>query len=182
METKTPTISLLEQLVKTGSENVHLGRFIAGVAYALEQYERLAAIVPKQDRSDEFYSDETLQLLSSIRRPVEPPANWLRGFFYNAAIMRLDAAWERSLRVILRDTTDANGPTLYAQLLPTEPTLPAYESSIFKQVRKEVNALKHKLEGASEDIREKPEVVQQGLEELLALLERRVISPLNDRL
>lgn len=172
----TRTASVLEQLAKAGSEHVHLCRFIAGVAYALDRYGRLAAVAPKQERSDEFYADETLQLLMAMSRAVDPPANWLRGFFYNAAIMRLDAAWERSLRTILRDTTGANGRTLYGRLRDAEPTLPAYNDSVFKQVRKEVNALKHRDQGASEDIREKPEVVQQGLKELLTLLERSIIT------
>ncbi len=91
----------LTQLAGSDVEHVHLGRFIGGVMYALEEYHRLATAVPKQPRSNQFYSDELNHLLSAIQGAVAPPPNWLRGFFYNAAVMRLDAAWERSLRVIL---------------------------------------------------------------------------------
>ena len=168
---------VLAELTGPDAERIHLGRFISGVVYALQQYERLAIAAPKKTQSNEFYQNELMGLLIALQGGVAPPSNWLRGFFYNAAIMRLDAAWERSLLVVLRDTSKkANGPELYKKLCQSEPTLPDYDNSIFKQVRREVNALKHNDEGPSEDIREEPAILRKGLEELLSLLKRRVIS------
>jgi hypothetical protein len=142
--------------------------------YALEEYDRLATAAPKQTQTDSFYSNELKQLLSAIQDGEAPPPNWLRGFFYNAAVMRLDAAWERSLRVILKDTTKkGNLRELYNKLRGSEPTLPEYDDSICNQVRNEVNDLKHQDKGPSEDIRENPEVLREGLKQLLDLLNRR---------
>jgi len=167
--------SILTRLADSDAEHIHLGRFIGGVVYALEEYDRLALVAPKEPKSDKFYSDEVQNLLSSIQGGVNPPANWLRGFFYNAAVMRLDAAWERSIRVILRDNNKkSNGPGLYKKLCRSEPALSEYNDSMFKRVRKEVNALKHEHQGPSVDIRENPEVLREGLEQLLGLLKRRV--------
>ena len=95
----------LTQLAGSDDKYVHLVRFICGVIYDFEEYTRLETDAPKQAQSDKFYSNELKHLMSAIQGAVAPPPNWLRGFFYNAAVMRLDAAWERSLRVILQDTT-----------------------------------------------------------------------------
>ncbi len=90
--------------------------------------------------------------------------------------MRLDAAWERSLRIILQDTTTQSLKDLYKKLRESEPALPEYDNSVCRQVREEVNALKHQAKGPSDDIREKPKVLRDGLEQLLSLLNRRVNS------
>ena len=168
---------VLAELAGPDAERIHLGRFIGGVVYALQQYEHLAIATPKEIQSDEFYQNEFMGLLRALQGGLAPPSNWLRGFLYNAALMRLDAAWERSLLVVLRDTSKkANGPELYKKLCQSEPTLPDYDNSIFKQVRRELNALKHKAEGPSGDIREEPAILRTGLEDLLSLVKRRVIS------
>lgn len=164
----------LTQLGKSDAQHVHLYRFVWGVLYALEEYERLATIAPKQTQSDQSYSDEFKHLQKAFQDSVAPPPSWLRGFFYNAAVMRLDAAWERSLRVILNKTTmKGNLEELYKCLRTKEPTLPEYEQAICKQVRAEVGFLKHQDTGPSEDMRERPEVVRDGLKQLVDLLHRK---------
>jgi hypothetical protein len=152
--------------------------FIAGVMYALEEYNRLATVAPKQKQTESFYSKELEHLLSAVQDAKALPTNWLRGFFYNAAAMRLDAAWERSLRVILKDSTKKrNLRKLYNKVRGSKPSLPEYDDSICNQVRNEVNDLKHQDKGPSEDIRENPEVLREGLKQLLDLL-----NPRNDSL
>jgi hypothetical protein len=126
----------LTQIIGSDSAHVHLGRFIAGVMYALAEYDRLATVAPKQRQTDSFYSNELKHLLSAIQDAEAPPPNWLRGFFYNAAVMRLDAAWERSLRVILKDPTKkGNLKKLYNKVRGSRPTLPEYDDSICNRVR-----------------------------------------------
>jgi hypothetical protein len=164
--------SILIRLAASSSERVHLGRFIAGVFYAIEEYDRLAIVAPKQTQTGEFYSQELLDVLSAIESPTPPPTNWLRGFFFNAAIMRLDAAWERALRIILSDTSkNSKGPDLYNRVYGVG----AYTGSIFERIRTEVSALKHNIEGPKEDIREKKEVLLDGLAELLNLVKERFL-------
>ena len=88
--------------------------------------------------------------------------------------MRLDAAWERSLRVILQDTTKKNHNLkyFYDKLRKNERDLPEYGNSICKLVRDEVNGLKLQDKGPLEDIREKPKVLREALEQLLILLKK----------
>ena len=163
----------LRRLMHDAPEHIHLWRFIAGVAYAMEQYERLAVLSPKVDRSDQFYVDQTLSVLENLNTGAEPERDWLRGFFYNAGLMRLDAAWERSLRTILGKK--GAGPTLYNFLRADDPALPEYKSSLFGSVREEVNALKHDEKGAPEELRERSNVQRESLWQLLALLELKFV-------
>lgn len=163
--------AVLLELASSDPKNVHLYRFIGGVLYALEEYDRLATTAPKLAQSDRLYSDELTHLLKDFSAP---PPNWLRGFFYNAAVMRLDAAWERALRVLLNDTTtQGNLKSLYDKLPKADLSLPEYNNAICNTVRLEVNALKHTDTGPSEAMREKPEVLQDGLKQLLDLLHQR---------
>jgi len=166
----TEMSAVLSQLARSDPKNIHLYRFIGGVLYALGEYDHLATMETKQAQSDQFYSDE---LQSLLKDSDSPPLNWLRGFFYNAAVLRLDAAWERSLRVLLDGTTKGDLRELYNKLRNKEQFLhlPEYDKAPCKLVREEVNDLKHQVAGPSEDMRERPEVVKDGLKQLLDLLQ-----------
>jgi len=163
--------SILTQLAASGAEQLHLSRFIAGVIYALEEYERLTIISPKRLQTDQFFSEELQNLLNSIESTLPPP-NWLRGFFYNAAIMRLDAVWERTLRIILIDDRfEVDGSDLYERVFVNQ----KYYGSIFHHMRTEVNHLKHRFGGLPNAVRENPTVLRDGLTELLSLVKQRLI-------
>ncbi len=69
----------LTQLADSDAKYVHLGRFIGGVMYALEEYTRLETAAPKQTQSDKFYSNELKHLMSAIQGAIAPPPDWLRG-------------------------------------------------------------------------------------------------------
>lgn len=170
---QTDAISTLENLISNSPEHIHLWRFIAGAVFALQTYDNLAERWSKSEQSDEFYAQEALDVLSSLRSNTTPSANWQRGFFYNAAVMRLDAAWERSLRIILAEPNDGDGPGLYERLRSMEAGMAAYDDSRFSRVRKEVNGLKHQVQGAREAIREQPEILRGCLQDLLVLIARR---------
>jgi hypothetical protein len=166
----------IEKLIKSKEDHIHLWRFLSGAVFALKKYDHLAATWPKSNEPDETYKEEALKALASIQANTEPPGPWLRGFFYNAAVMRLDAAWERSIRVILAYSRQWDGaPRLYGRLRKIDPDLPKYDKSRFKLVRDEVNALKHAKHGASEQDREKPEILHGALEDLLVLLHRKFL-------
>jgi hypothetical protein len=159
---------VLERLSARAPQHGHLWRFLAGAIYAIRRYEAL----PLRSQSagdDAFYAEELARLVAAFRGGVEPPSSWLWGFYYNAAVMRLDAVWDRSLRIMVG--THADGPSLYRLLRKAKPAIPAYEASSFSQLRREVNKLKHQPEGAPEAIRHRPKVVTDALEELVTLLE-----------
>ena len=158
-------VAVLNRLTRSSPRHIHLWPFLSGVAYALDEYDGLAASAPKGKMTDEAYLQETLAVLAAVGTGVAPPTNWLRGFIYNAAITRLDAGWERSLRAILGDGSKTNGRTLYNKVRTSvAPQLPPYSSSSFKAVRDEVNGLKHYQEGAPEAIRENPTVLRGGFQ------------------
>jgi len=167
----------LQELIQKKEDHIHLWRFVAGVVFALDHYDLLSKRYPSSAKP-RSYKSESLNLLRAISAGAEPPGNWQRGFFYNSAIMRLDAAWERSIHAILNspETKQLSAKQLWRDLRRIEPSLPAYDKSKFKPVRDEVNALKHDVGGAPEPIRERPDVLREGLEALLLLLERRFLS------
>ena len=174
---QTDAISALETLIHNAPEHIHLWRFIEGAVFALQSYDDLAVRSSKSEQTDEFYRNEAVEMLMNLRSNTPPPPNWLRGFFYNAAVMRLDAAWERSMRIILAEPNDGDGPGLYERLRHTKAGMAAYDDSRFSRVRKEVNALKHQGQGARDAIREQPEVLRGCLQDLLVLLERNFPKP-----
>ena len=146
-------------------DHFHLWRFLAGALYAYSRY--CAAGTEVGERTDAFYRAEARTVLEALRHNVDPPGTWQRGFFYNAAIMRLDAAWERSLQILLNQSR-GKGPALYEALQSQVESLPPYEESAFRAVRREVNALKHQPKGAPEGLRENPMAIKNGITVLLA--------------
>ena len=170
--------SVLDRLMNNKEEHIHLWRMIAGAVFAVKKYNDLKSTWPKSDQTNEFYKAEALEVLTSIQANTEPPGSWLRGFYYNAAVMRLDAAWERSIRIILSYSRQRDGaPELYKRLRKIESHLPKYNKSQFRLIRDEVNALKHAKHGAAEQIRERPEILDGALEDLLTLLDKRFSNP-----
>lgn len=162
-------LDILDNLAAQAPKHVHLWRFVAGTVFALQRYETIhPASAPTA------YEAETSELLGALRRGDNPPPLWLKGFFYNAALMRLDAAWERGLRVLLNvdEKERLDGPKLYERLLVTTPSLPVYKDSAFCAVRIEVNNLKHRAGGVDEPW-EKPVVLHEGLNALVLLLRDR---------
>jgi len=168
MENKQADI--IARLAVHGGDHLHLSRLIAGVVYALEEYNRLAILAPKEPQTDQYYLDELQHLLSVFQSAAGPPNNWLRVFFYNDGILRLDAAWEWTLRIIKKDVK-TSARVLYNKIFVYE----TYTGSIFQQVRTEVNVLKHDFRGLLEEIRENPAILSEGLVQLLSLVKQRLI-------
>lgn len=163
-----------QRLVANVPELVHSWRFLAGVLYALDQYYQIADRSPRPELTDERYLEETMELLSCIKEGQFPAENWLRAFFYNAAVMRLDAAYERFFRACLSEgSKNMKGPKLYKKIRMKFPSCFPYEEfkdSPFGQIRKEVNSLKHDPGGADASQRELPDVLHSAMKELVAFL------------
>ena len=64
---KADATSILDELVSDVPDHIHLWRFIAGVAFALERYDDLASRWPKSDQSDEHCKQETTKVLTCVR-------------------------------------------------------------------------------------------------------------------
>lgn len=169
-------------------ELVHTWRFLAGVAYALNQYYQITYHYPPTKIADENeYIQETDDVLSHILEKEHPNRNWLRGFYYNASVMRLDACYERIFKAYLgislnnkeeskcssRGKNKIDGPYLYKKIRHDFSSLfseEQYQKSNFGKVRHEVNSLKHCEGGADLAEREQPELFHRALTELVAFL------------
>ena len=175
-------------------ELVHCWRFLTGVVYALNQYYQITNRYPFTKVADENeYIQETDDVLTSILDNQPPKESWLRGFYYNAALMRLDAAYERLFKAYLdgnlikkeeRKCTSCgkdkiDGPYMYKKIRDDFSSLfpeKEYQESNFGKVRGEVNSLKHYVGGADLTEREQPELLHRALTELVAFLMDSIVS------
>lgn len=175
-ENHTDLLDVVQSIKKSISdvpELVHSWRFLSGVVYALNQYYQVTNHCPATKIDDGNIIQETDDVLSRISEKEQPSRNWLRGFYYNAGIMRLDACYERIFKAYLgREENKINGPDLYENirqdfslLFPEE-----YKESNFGKIRHEVNSLKHFMGGADSAEREQPELLYRALTELVAFI------------
>ncbi len=158
-------------------ELVHCWRFLAGVIYALLRYAEISSCSSSESISDEkAYIQEMDIVLTSILNNETPKENWQKGFYYNAALMRLDAAYERFFKAYL-GRQGMDGPKLYKEIRDKFSSLfpKEFEDSNFGKVRHEVNSLKHYVGGADLTEREQPEILQQALIELVAFLKNPIV-------
>ncbi len=164
----------LQHLLTEVPELVHSWRFLTGVVYALQQYYQIVDRCPRQNLPDKEYIEETTKVLSLIKEERLPDDNWLRGFFYNAAVMRLHAAYERFFKVYLSpDFDEQHGDVLYKEIqkkFPSSFPKGRYEDSLFGEIGHEVNSLKHFPGGVDLLEREQPDLLHQGLTKLVAFL------------
>ena len=196
-----PALSNLVQSIKKSFSDipglVHSWRFLAGVVYALEQYYQIADHYPPTMITDEKeYIRETDDVLAHILEKYYENRNWARGFYYNAAVMRLDACYERIFKAYLGSFNNEeeskclmcgrnkiDGPFLYKKISRDFSLLfseKQYENSNFGKIRKEVNSLKHYEGGADLTEREQPELLHRALVELVAFItDPKVTEELN---
>jgi len=190
-------VQSIKECLSDVPELVHTWRFLAGVVYALNQYYQVTDYYPDTTIDDEKeYIEETDGILSNILEKEYPNRNWLRGFYYNAGLMRLDACYERIFKAYLDSSLDnkkeskcpscgkskIDGPYLYKKIRCNFSSFfseEKYEESNFGKVRYGVNSLKHYVGGAPFAKREQPELLHSALTELVAFLrDPRVIDEL----
>ena len=198
-----PNLSGVVQSIKKSflevPELVHIWRFLAGVVYALNQYYQVTDQYPTTKIADEKeYIQETDFVLSHILEKEHPNRNWLRGFYYNAGLMRLDACYERLFKAYLDSSLDNREESkcpscgkskidanyLYEKISHDFSSLfpEKYEESNFGKVRYAVNSLKHYEGGAPFTEREQPEILHRALTDLVAFLrDPKVIEELSKK-
>jgi hypothetical protein len=160
-------------------ELVHFWRFLTGVVYSLDQYWKMSSCYYSfmKNSDEQEYIQETDNVLTSILNNKPPTASWLRGFYYNAALMRLDAAYERFFKAYL-GKQKLDSPNMYMEIRSKFSSIfpkKEYEESNFGKMRREVNSLKHFVGGADPTEREQPEVLQRALIELVAFLKDPIV-------
>jgi hypothetical protein len=174
----------IQKFIKVTPDLIHTWRFLIGAVYAL-QY-RIQMGTSDESNSPSSHLDfvkPTETLLKKILTGGKINLKWRAGFWYNAAVMRIDACYERIFRVMLSEDSNnknlrnANAKELWNALqekLKNEGfknILPCgFQDSEWKKLRTEVNSLKHHYFGAPQAIRMKTERTLLALEELLRII------------
>lgn len=175
---------IIKKCLEDIPELVHCWRFLAGVVFALRQYTEISCNSSATISDENIYINETEDILTFILNNETPKENWQKGFYYNAALMRLDAAYERFFKAYLEGKYGENnkcskcgrnkidGRYLYGEIRKRFSTLftEKYETSNFNKVRRAVNSLKHYVGGADVVEREQPHVLYRALAELVDFL------------
>ena len=111
-------------------------------------------------------------VIHAVRTNSTPPADWMRAFYYNASVMRVDALYERLLRALLNEPENGNAEKLYCKAHEKFPGFfpEPYEESLFHSVREEANALKHEIGGAGPSLRERSTTLTNALVHWFAIV------------
>lgn len=185
---------LLKRLGALASELpglTHTFNFIVGAVYSLSgargRGHRNRATYGETDRSE--HVRRLKEAIDAVAAGATPEPAWIASFYYNAAIMRIDACHERVLKGMLEAAgvkpAKAKGQPetdgMAHQLERTLSLTPPLAREHLAWARKEVNNLKHKLFGQEpSDALARPEPSDlanaiAAIDELLAMMERREI-------
>ena len=170
-------------------ELVHTFRFLATAVLALASAQKLG----HKPRTTYELADRQRHIdeLKLVCSGAVPSAEWRAGFYYNAAIMRIDACYERLLKAVIQAMTIVSStPMIHRQQSKTERMARRIENDLqsgflkrthLESLRKEVNNLKHALFGQAVGdtiMRAEPDDLSNAgaaLSELLAILENRTV-------
>ena len=150
----------IDLLVDTYPRLIHTWRFAVGALWYLGRYYEAYAQCPPQSVQEEQYIPDAKKNIGAVLEDKPFTLDWQRGSWFNSAIMRIDALWERLFRLFLPPKDSVNGPNLYLrveELRAVRSNIP-YNASSFGKVRQIVNQLKHEIGGAEPEIRESPEL------------------------
>ena len=170
----------------------HTFNFIVGAVYSLREARGLGHRdrVTYGDTDPSEHVHRLKDAIDAVAIGATPEPVWIAGFYYNAAIMRIDACYERLLKAMLEAAgvkpAKATGgqPETDAMAGQLERTLsldPPLAREHLTWARKEVNNLKHKLFGQEPShALKRPEPSDltnaiAAIDELLAAMERQEI-------
>ena len=162
----------IDSLVDRYPSLIHTWRFAVSAVWALGQYYAADAECPPRTIPEQDFVQDTRENIRDLLGKAVVSRDWERGFWFNAAIMRLDALWERVFKLFLPAGVDCSGPSLYL-LVEDRRATPShleYSNSSFGKIRQIVNQLKHEPGGAHPNIRESRELPIQAIRDLLAVL------------
>jgi hypothetical protein len=149
----------VKKLSKACPKLSHTFRFLTSAILALHKSETLGhknrAEYAEADRVE--HNKELLSTIDDLQRGILPNDRWMAGFYYNAAVMRIDACYERLLKAMpKRSTGDVSNPSRHesktnrlARGVETYFGLryPHFARQKLEANRDEVNNLKHGLFG-----------------------------------
>jgi hypothetical protein len=167
---------------------VHSWRFAVGALYALDksyQYHVERSI----EAHSAFHLIQVREVTSQISLGQAPDQIWLAGLYFNAALMRIAALYERSLRSLLIETKLDEKITVIRKGKPTNIKVSVanvnelaalVQDRVFRSVpirtttaekiRKEVNKLKHRVLGVLPQDAVTIDEALQALKEIMDLL------------
>jgi hypothetical protein len=168
----------IRELIDEYPRLTHTWRFAASAVWAMGRYYAADKVYRPTSIHEDAYVEDTKTNIDALIENNRLSEDWERGFWFNAAIMRLDALWERLFKLYVPSGVDCNGPSLYAlvQARRETPSTEKYDVSTFGRIRQIVNQLKHDAGGAHPSIREDRELPVQMMEDLLAIIRDKTLS------
>lgn len=164
---------------------VHTFRFLAGALGALRE---ARGYRPLEEHNNEDRAGY-LKGLEAYLCAFKPDEAWSAGFYYNAAIMRIDACYERLLRAVLNtkrttdqeraELEDVRGSRVLARMIKDEFNLnQPLKIECLERVRRAVNGLKHGLWGRKDDATDGTvPMARKAIDELLDILNKDELKP-----
>ncbi|HUO76632.1 MAG TPA: hypothetical protein VMU21_03555 [Thermodesulfovibrionales bacterium] len=148
-------IKRIHRLARSCPGLAHEFRFIAGAVFALNSAEKIGhknrATYVNANR--QHHVDELNELLKALSQGTAPPPQWEAGFYYNAAVMRIHASYERILKAILdpaKKVPQKKGVSRtekWASKIEKDISAGPLARSHLESIREEINKLKHDLYG-----------------------------------
>jgi hypothetical protein len=192
-------VDSISRIKKSCPQLAHTFRFVTGAIWALASANKLGhrnrASYGAKDQ--QLHLDELDEVVHTLRKGATPPQKWEAAFYYNAAILRIDACYERLLTAVLKAIPSTFPKSTKQNLSKTEQMARQIESDLntgslakchLESVRNEVNKLKHELFGQEVHHaaqRTNPDDLDNALAaltELLGILENpTILSRLNSQ-
>jgi len=168
----------IRELVDIYPRLTHSWRFAASAVWAMRHYYAAHAAQSPQGFDEDEYLLDTKTNIDALLASKDVSQDWLRGFWFNAFIMRLDALWERCFKCFVPPDIGPDGACLYAlvQAHRATPSGDQYKDSSFRKVREIVNQLKHRPKGANQEIREDLDLPIKMLRDLLAVMRDKALQ------
>jgi len=180
--------SQLSELIDKHPYLVHSWRFAVGALYALDKSYQYHVERSSYTQPD-IHLTQVRQVISQIYMEQSPDQIWLAGFHFNAALMRIAALYERSLRSLLSESKYNEKITVIRKGAPKDIKIseahvnelaPIVQERLFKsahikitaagKIRKEVNKLKHQVLGVLPQDAVTMEEAIEALREIMDLL------------
>jgi hypothetical protein len=164
----------IRDLVDIYPRLTHSWRFAVSAVWAMRHYYAAHTLQPppSQGFDESNYVQDTKTNIDALLASTYLSPDWLRGFWFNATIMRLDALWERCFKVFAPPDCEIDGPCLYelVQARRATPSSARYKASNFGKVRRIVNKLKHETYGPAPEIREDQDLPINMLKDLIEVI------------
>jgi hypothetical protein len=143
---------------------------LCGAVYSLKKCEQLRFWTRHGQRLTN-YKKKVSQYLAEIPQGVSPNEYWISGYFFNSALMRIAACYDRVPKLILKKGTVKKNENLHSLMKSLFGDESRYAK--WKAVYEEVNRLKHDAYGLATGRSVAKDDVLAAITEVVSLLQEK---------